>query len=410
MAMKELEVRYATKRQKDYKLADGEGLYVLVRPNGSKLWRLKYRFAGKEKLLSIGPYPKVSLADARLRRAEAKVALGQGRDPGAQDTPVHGTTFEEAARAWHANRLSSLEPSHAERLMTRLERDAFPALGAKQLKAITSADVLAMVRTVEARGALDVSRRLKQHVSQIYRFAIPQGWAEQDPAMHITDLLKPKPRVRHMARVGVRELPELVRAIDQYDGEENPRRRAITRAAMLFTLLTWARTNETRLATWDEFEGLDTPEPLWRVPAERMKMEREHLVPLSREVVALLKRLPSYGGRGFVFPGDKPEQPLSQNTMIYACYRMGYRGRQTVHGFRGLASTWANEAEDYRSDWIELALAHAEQDEVRGAYNSALYLTPRRRMLQDWGIFIAGMLEGEGKPARSAAPQLESTT
>ena len=288
MALKELEVRYAGLRQKDYKLADGEGLYVLVRPNGSKLWRLKYRFEGKEKLLSIGAYPQVSLGDARLRRAEAKVALGQGRDPGAREVPVHGTTFEEAARAWHANRLASLEPSHAERLMTRLERDAFPALGAKPLKAITSADVLAMVRTVEARGALDVSRRLKQHVSQIYRFAIPQGWAEQDPAAYITDLLKPKPRVRHMPRVGVRELPELVCAIDQYDGEENPRRRAITRAAMLFTMLTWARTNETRLATWDEFEGLETQEPIWRVPAERMKMEREHLVPLSDQTVTLL--------------------------------------------------------------------------------------------------------------------------
>lgn len=287
--------------------------------------------------------------------------------------------------------------------MTRLKRDAFPPLGAKQLKEITSSDVLVMVRDVEARGALDVSRRLKQHVSQIYRFAIPQGWAEQDPAAYITDLLKPKPRVRHMPRVGVRELPELVRAIDQYDGEENPRRRAITRSAMLFTLLTWARTNETRLATWDEFEGLETAEPIWSVPAERMKMEREHLVPLSAQSVTLLKALPHFGRDGFVFPGDKPEQPLSQNTMIYACYRMGYRGRQTVHGFRGLASTWANEAEDYRSDWIEMALAHAERDEVRGAYNSALYPTPRRRVLQDWGDLIGGMMEGERDCDRSAA-------
>lgn len=157
MALKELEVRYVTKRQKDYKLADGEGLYVLVRPNGSKLWRLEYRFGGKKKLLSIGAYAQVSLADAQLRRAEAKVALGQGRDPGAKDTPARGRTFEEAARAWHANRLCSLEPSHAEWLMTRLERDAFPALGAKQPKEISSGDVLAMVRTVEARGALDVN-------------------------------------------------------------------------------------------------------------------------------------------------------------------------------------------------------------------------------------------------------------
>lgn len=413
MALKELEVRYATKRSKDYKLADGEGLYVLVRPNGSKLWRLKYRFAGKEKLLSIGAYPQVSLADARLRRAEAKVALGQGKDPGAKEAPTRGVTFEQAARAWHANRLTSLEPSHAERLMARLERDAFPGLGSKQLKEITSGDVLAMVRTVEARGALDVSRRLKQHVSQIYRFAIPQGWADQDPAAHITDLLKPKPRVRHMPRVGVRELPELVRAIDQYDGEENPRRRTITRAALLFTLLTWARTNETRLATWHEFEGLDTPEPVWRVPAERMKMAREHLVPLSTQTVTLLRTLPHYGGKNenrFVFPGDKPEQPLSQNTMIYACYRMGYRGRQTVHGFRGLASTWANEAEHYRADWIEMALAHVERDEVRGAYNSALYLTPRRRMLQNWGDAVVAMMKGQSAQAKSAAPQLETTT
>ncbi|WP_227698603.1 tyrosine-type recombinase/integrase [Sphingomonas hengshuiensis] len=176
MPLKELEARYATKRAQDYKLADGAGLYLLVRPNGSKLWRMKYRFDGKEKLLSLGRYPDLSLAEARLRRAEAKVALGQGRDPGASNKTPAGKTFEEAARAWHENRLSNLDDGHAARLMTRLERDAFPVLGSRPLRAITSADVLAMVRTVEARGALDVSRRIKQHVSQIYRFAIPQGW------------------------------------------------------------------------------------------------------------------------------------------------------------------------------------------------------------------------------------------
>lgn len=392
MALKELEARYATKRAKDYKLADGEGLYLLVRPNGSKLWRFKYRFDGKEKLLSFGGYPDVSLAAARLRRAEAKMALGQGRDPGAKAAPAPVTTFEAAARAWHANRAASLDPGHAARLLTRLERDAFPAFGDRDLRAITSADVLAMVRTVEARGAVDVSRRLKQHVSQIYRFAIPQGWADVDPAAHLSDLLKPKPRVRHMARIGMDELPDLVRAIDGYDGEENPKRRAVTRAALMFTLLTWARTNETRLATWDEFEGLDTAKPLWRVPAERMKMEREHLVPLSKAAVSVLTGLGAVARSGFVFPGDKLGHPISQNTMIYGCYRMGYRGRQTVHGFRGIASTWANEAECYRPDWIELALAHVERDEVRGAYNSALYLTPRRRMLEAWAAHISRML------------------
>lgn len=392
MALKDLEARYATKRAKDYKLTDGEGLYLLVRANGSKLWRFKYRFAGKEKLLSFGQYPPVGLADARLRRAKAKVALGQGLDPGAKDNPPVSKTFEQAARAWHANRLASLDEGHASRLLTRLERDAFPAFGTADLRRLTSADVLAMVRQVEARGALDVSRRLKQHVSQIYRFAIPQGWADSDPAEHLSDLLKPKPRTRHMARVGMDELPQLVRAIDRYDGDDTPKRRAVTRTALLFTLLTWARTNETRLATWDEFEGLDTPEPIWRVPAARMKMEREHIVPLAPAVVALLADLRTHSAGAYVFAGDKLAMPISQNTMIYGCYRMGYRGRQTVHGFRGIASTWANEAECYRPDWIEMALAHVERDEVRGAYTNALYLTPRRRMLQAWADVVTGYI------------------
>lgn len=396
MALKELEVRYATKRARDYKLTDGEGLYLLVRPNGSKLWRMKYRYADREKLLAFGRYPDVSLAEARLRRAAAKVALGQGGDPGARgEKPAKATgmTFEEAARAWHSHRATSLEPGHAARTLARLERDAFPAFGASDLRAVTSGDVLAMVRGVEARGALDVSRRLKQHVSQIYALAIPQGWADADPAASITGSLKPKPRTRHMPPVGMVEPPALVRAIDGYDGDESPKRRAVTRAALLFTLLTWARTNETRLTTWDEFEGLDGTDPLWRVPADRMKMKREHLVPLSRQAAALLRSLREHSRTGFVFSGEKPGQAISQNTMIYGCYRMGYRGRQTVHGFRGIASTWANEAECYRPDWVEMALAHVERDDVRGAYNGALYLTPRRRMLQDWANVVERMIQ-----------------
>jgi len=391
MPLKELEVRYASRRSKDYKLGDGGGLYLLVRPTGSRLWRMKYRFDGKEKLLSFGRYPEVTLAEARLRRAEAKLALARGEDPGPKAlSPV--TSFEAAARAWHGNRASGLEPGHAARILSRLERDVFPSLGQRDLKDITAGDVLTMLRAVEARGALDVSRRLRQHVSQVYLFAIPQGWATHDPAAGLATLLRPKPRVRHMARVGAGELPALVRAIDAYDGDENPRRRAVTRDALLFTLLTWARTNETRHATWEEFEGMGGVDPIWRVPAERMKMGREHIVPLSRQAVALLESVRVYSSGPYVFAGDKPELPISQNTMIYGCYRMGYRGRQTVHGFRGLASTWANEAECYRPDWIEVGLAHADRDDVRGAYNSALYLTPRRRMLQAWADHVLGMI------------------
>ena len=290
---------------------------------------MKYRFDGKERLLAFGRYPDVSVAAAGLKQAEAKLALAEGRDPGAKEQQAPGLTFETAARAWYANRLEALDPRHAARLLARLKRDAFPALGKSNLRSVTSANVLDMLRAVEARGALDVSRRLKQHVSQIYRFAIPQGWADPDPAADLSGLLKPKPRVRHMARVGSSELPALVRAIDAYDGE-NPRRRATTRAALLFTLLTWARTNETRLATWDEFERLDLGDALWRVPAERMKMGREHLVPLSAQAAALLQGLRAHSRSRFVFAGEKANQPISQNTMIYGCYRMGYRGRQTA--------------------------------------------------------------------------------
>lgn len=246
-----------------------------------------------------------------------------------------------------------LDAGHASRLLTRLERDAFPALGSRGLRSVTSGDVLAMVRSVEARGALDVSRRLKQHVSQIYRFAIPQGWADQDPAAYLSGLLKPKPRTRHMARVGLSELPALVRSIDRYDGEETPRRRAVTRAALLFTLLTWARTNETRLATWDESEDLDGAEPLWRVPSSRMKMEREHLVPLAPQVVALLAGVRAYstGGCFWRRKGRRAHLPEHHDLRLlsHGLSRPTDRAR-----FPWLAFTWANEAECYRSEWIEM--------------------------------------------------------
>jgi integrase len=222
-----------------------------------------------------------------------------------------------------------------------------------------------------------------------------------------------------MARVGFRELPDLMRAIEAYDGEENPRWRAITRAALLFTLLTWARANETRFPRRDEFENLDSRDPLWRVPAGRMKMQREHLVPLPRQAAALLNELREHRTSDFVFPGEKTGKPLSQNTMIYGCYRMGYRGRKTVHGFRGIASTWANEAEIYRPDWVEMALAHSDEDEVRGAYNSALYLSPRRRMLQQRADMIQATIvppvaandrdqSDEGLPEADAVPRKDA--
>jgi Site-specific recombinase XerD len=395
MALKDLEIKYAARRQREYKLFDGEGLFVLVTPKGSKLWRFKYRLAGKEKVLSLGKYPAVSAAVARQKKQEAKRLIEQGIDPcDAKRAKKHRqeplTQFESIARAWHANRVEELDGAHALRVMNRMERDVFPVLGKRDIKEITPPDVLAVVRAVEARGALDVSRRIKQGIGQVFRFAIASGWATSDPTVSLNDALKPRPKVQHMARVPLTELPDLVNAIRTYDGEADTRRRETTRDALLFTLLTWARTSETRFAVWDEFEDLNGDNPLWRLSPERMKMEREHLVPLSSQVAELLLRRRRSSNNRFVFPGERRGQPISENTMIYACYRMGYRGRQTVHGFRGLGSTWANEAECYRPDWVEMALAHADEDEVRGAYNSALYLTPRRRMLQDWANHLDG--------------------
>ncbi|HWT42150.1 MAG TPA: integrase arm-type DNA-binding domain-containing protein [Sphingopyxis sp.] len=416
MALKDLEIKYAARRSRDYKLFDGEGLYVLVTPRGSKLWRLKYFFDGKEKTLSLGKYPAISAAAARQMRREAKKLVADGIDPGEHRRSNKGrlppqTLFEPIARAWHANRCEALDAAHASRVMSRLERDVFPVLGQRDIKSITAPEILEVVRAVEARGALDVSRRVKQSIGQVFRFAIASGWATNDPTTSINDALRPRPRVKHMPKVPLAELPELVAAIRSYDGEADARRRATTRDAMMFTLLTWARTSETRFASWDEIDDLDGEMPLWRLPAERMKMHREHVVPLSSQVVELLLRRRARGGH-YIFEGDKPGHPISENTMIFACYRMGYRGRQTVHGFRGLASTWANEAECFKPDWIEMALAHADEDEVRGAYNSALYMSPRRRMLQRWAdeIYQESPLVTPRAQMRSSLRQVSKAT
>jgi integrase len=333
VSLKELEVKYATKRRRPYKLADGGGLHVLVQPTGSKLWRMKYRFGGKEKLLSFGKYPEVSMASARAMRDAAKALLAEGKDPGvarkvsAPAPAFTANSFEVIARQWHANRAETLDETHASRLLNRFERDVFPAIGTRPIVEINAPEILKLIQAVESRGALDVSRRIKQSIGQVFRYAIANGWATNDPSIHLTGALKPRPKVRHMARLPLQRLPELVQAITAYDGDEDPRRREITREALLFTLLTWCRTSETRFAAWHEFEELDGANPIWRIPGERMKMDREHIVPLSHQAVDLLRRqLRATNGEGLVFPGTKVGKPISQNTMIYACYRMGYRG------------------------------------------------------------------------------------
>ena len=403
MPLTETQAKNAKPRERAYKLADSEGLFLLVQPNGTKLWRMKYRFAGKEKLLSFGAYPALGIAAARDKRKAAKALLAEGKDPMKAKGEViseNGDTFYMVAKRWHENRQSALNPAHAERVWSRMERDVFPSLGQRLIHEITAPEVLEMIRKIEIRGALDISRRAKQGVGQVFQFAIACGLASSDPTAHLSGALKPRPRVKHMSRLPLVEIPAFLEKLRAYQ-EEGDRRSAITRDAVLFALLTWVRTKELRLAVKSEFENLDGMEPVWRIPATRMKMGREHLVPLSAQAALIARKMVSAATGDYLFPGTHPDKPLSENTMIYALYRLGYHSRQTIHGFRGLASTWANEQlvefgkpamwiRKYHEDWVELQLAHSEKDDVRGAYNAAEYLAPRRRMMQDWADFLDG--------------------
>ena len=403
MPLTETQAKNAKPRERAYKLADSEGLFLLVQPNGTRLWRMKYRFAGKEKLLSFGAYPALGIAAARDKRKAAKALLAEGKDPMKAKGEViseNGDTFYMVAKRWHENRQSALNPAHAERVWSRMERDVFPAIGQKLIHEITAPDVLEMIRKIEGRGALDISRRAKQGVGQVFQFAIACGLASSDPTAHLRGALKPRPRVKHMSRLPLVELPAFLEKLRAYQ-EEGDRRSAITRDAVLFALLTWVRTKELRLAVKSEFEDLDGTDPVWRIPAARMKMGREHLVPLSAQAAQIARNMVSTATGNYLFPGAHPDKPLSENTMIYALYRIGYHSRQTVHGFRGLASTWANEQlvefgkpamwiRKYHEDWVEMQLAHSEKNDVRGAYNAAEYLAPRRRMMQDWADFLDG--------------------
>lgn len=403
MPLTETQAKNAKPRERAYKLADSEGLFLLVQPNGTRLWRMKYRFAGKEKLLSFGAYPALGIAAARDKRKAAKALLAEGKDPMKAKGEViseNGDTFYMVAKRWHENRQSALNPAHAERVWSRMERDVFPEIGQKFIHEITAPDVLEMIRKIEGRGALDISRRAKQGVGQVFQFAIACGLASSDPTAHLRGALKPRPRVKHMSRLPLVELPAFLEKLRAYQ-EEGDRRSAITRDAVLFALLTWVRTKELRLAVKSEFEDLDGTDPVWRIPAARMKMGREHLVPLSAQAAQIARNMVSRATGNYLFPGTHPDKPLSENTMIYALYRLGYHSRQTVHGFRGLASTWANEQlvefgkpamwiRKYHEDWVEMQLAHSEKNDVRGAYNAAEYLAPRRRMMQDWADFLDG--------------------
>lgn len=375
MPLSDTDCRHAKKRERPYKLTDGEGLYLFVQPGGSKLWRLAYRYEGKQKTLAFGAYPYVSLADARGKRTDAKTALAGGRDPAAKVASIE--TFEALARRWFAKEQGEWAQSHSGRLWSRIERDALPDLGSKPVNKIEPLEALAVLRKVEDRGAIEVAKRLKQSMSAIFRLAIAEGAIKYNPCADIGDGLKPTPRVRHFATIRPAGARELVQKICSYDGERS------TTLALLFTLHTFVRTNEVRFAKWQEIDG-DT----WRIPKDRMKMGREHLVPLTPSAKALLEEAAQFRDGPYIFPGHRGK-PMSANTLLYSLYRLGFHSRQTVHGFRALASTTLNEA-GFPADHIERQLAHVEDSKIRGAYNSAEWLPGRRKMMVWWSDYLGG--------------------
>ena len=409
MALTDTHVRNAKPKAQAYKLSDGGGMYLLVRPDGARYWRLDYRFAGKRRTLALGIYPTTTLAVARARREDARVLLAQGADPSAAKKAkrraalqASETTFEVIAREWLHNQRKRLAPRYCVQILARLEGDVFPQIGSRPIAEIDAPELLDVIRKVEQRGVLETARRLRQSCGQIFRYAIVTGKAKHDPSADLRDALSAPGRKRGHKAMTRDELPNFLRALEAYDGD------ARTRIALRLTILTFVRTGELRAARWSEFENLQGAEPLWRVPAERMKMRREHLVPLAPQVVALLRELRGLPGSDtspFLFPSPSREGCMSYNTMLYALYRMGYHSRATVHGFRAMASTALNEM-GFPPDVIERQLAHQERNAVRAAYNRAEYLSERRAMMRYWADCVDILREGgRALPLRQASLQ-----
>jgi integrase len=386
MSLTDAKVRTAKPRAKKYKMFDGDGLYLEVLPTSAKYWRMKYYFGGKEKLLALGVYPHISLADARDRRAQARKVLAAGNDPGeakkeAKRLAVSKShnAFEVIAREWLEIRKHEWTPGHFRAKRCQVETHVLPKLGKRPIAEITAPDVLAMARVVEGRGTLHTARRVMQVTGQIFMYAIATGRAERNPVPDLRGALK-TPIVKHYSFLRENELPLYLKKLETYHGDLQ------TRLALRLLLLTFVRTIELRGARWTE---IDWDKCEWRIPPDRMKMNEQHIVPLSRQAVAVLRELAKLPEkREYVFPNEhNPTTFMSENTMLYALYRMGYRSRATGHGFRSTASTILNE-HGFRADVIERQLAHSERDTVRAAYNHAQYLPERREMMQWWADYL----------------------
>ena len=387
-------IRSAKPQDKPIKLSDGGGMFLLVNPNGSRYWRMKYRYAGKEKLLALGVYPETTLKEARSRRDDARKLLADGIDPGeARKTENRArklaaeNSFELVSREWYGKQVHTWVKSHAKDVLRRLEVNIFPLLGHRPVNEIDAPELLAAIRKIESRGAYDLAHRVLAVCGQVFRYGVASGHCSRDISADLRGALTPHKK-KHQAAVRPEELPDLIRKISAYDKETGD---TLTRLALQLMAATFVRTSELIDAKWEEF---DLEAAMWAIPAERMKMKTEHFVPLSRQALAILEEIKPIAGRSnFVFPGRNRDKPISNNTMLFALYRMGYKGKMTGHGFRAVASTILNES-GFRPDVIERQLAHCERNEVRGAYNRAEYLPERRKLMQWWADYLDGVKAG----------------
>lgn len=390
MALTDTEIKKAKPADKPRRLYDGGGLYLEVAVHGGKLWRLKYRFAGKEKRLALGIYPDVPLAEARKRREVARVLLAQEVDPGehrkaqkASQTEGAANSFEVIAREWFAKHSASWAVTHAEKIINRLENDVFPWIGKRPIAATTAPEVLAMLRRIEGRGALDTAHRAQQNCGQVFRYAVATGRATRDPTADLRGALPPA-KHKHFASITEPEkVAELLRAVGAFQGT------FIVQCALRLAPMLFVRPGELRKARWVDF-NLDKAEWCYLVT----KTKTEHLVPLSTQAVAILRELQALTGqREYVFPGRDPKKAMSDAAVNAALRRLGYDTRTEItgHGFRAMARTILHQDLDFAPEIIEHQLAHRVPDSLGAAYNRTKFIKQRRAMMQKWSDYLEGL-------------------
>ena len=391
MPLTDIKCKKAKPSEKPQKLFDSHGLYLEIMPNGSKYWRQKYRYLGKEKRLAIGVYPIITLAEAREKRDEARKLLASGQDPSAtkqlnRRNAILETqnTFEKLGREWFEKNHARWTPKHAEAILYRLEKDVFKDIGHVPVREITPSRLLETIRKIEARGAHELARRARGMCEQIFAYGIGTEKADRNVAQDLRGTLEAFKR-GHMAAIDIDEIPDFLKKLDDPDLRIYPQ----TRRATKLLMLTFVRTSELRFATWDE---IDFERAVWEIPAERMKMRKPHIVPLSQQVIQIFLEQKEYTkciNTDWVFPNQvRPKDAMSEGTVLGAIKRMGYKGTMTGHGFRALAMSTIKERLGYRHEVVDRQLAHAQRNKIDAAYDRAKFLDERKKMMQEWADYL----------------------